>query len=196
VSLLVSVDERRLPLYGWLVLGVALGCGAALFAPSAAPDSLWFLFLCGLATVAAMLLPGVSGAFVLLVLGQYAAVIEALRAADVSVLLPLAAGAATGAVAFSRGMTWLLRHRRQPTMLVVVGFLGGSLLAVWPFREWVYDAGFVRLAEAHPYIPQALDRGVLLGVGTLLAGFSLHHGVERLARRAGQRKRGPAGSGE
>lgn len=190
VSLLGTVGERRLPSYGWLVAGVALGCGVSLSTSGSSPDSLWFLFVCGVVTAAAMLLPRVSGAFVLLVLGKYTDVIEAFYVGDLAVLLPLLAGGATGAVVVSRGMTWLLEHRRQATMMVIVGLLGGSLLAVWPFREWVYDdvEGVVRLVDAGLYVPQTLDRGVLLGSGTMLIGFVSYAWIERLVRRAGRRR--------
>lgn len=187
VSLLVGVGEKRFAPYAWLLAGVTLGCTAVLFVPaSTPPDSLWFPFLGGLLLVVVMMMPGLSGAIVLVLLGEQAASLGALTRFGIEVMVPLAAGALAGALLFSRLMTWLLDRYRVQTMLTMVGMLGGSLLALWPFREWVYTDidGRMTLVSAAPYLPQTLDRGVLLGVGMMLIGAAVYGVLERALRRA------------
>lgn len=186
VSLLAGVGEKRFAPYAWLLAGVALGCSAVLFVPGATPpESLWPAFLGGLLLVVVMMVPGLSGAIVLVILGEQAASLGALARFDIDVLAPLAAGALAGALLFSRLMTWLLDRYRVHTMLTMVGMLGGSLLALWPFREWIYTEidGRMTLVSAAPYLPQTLDRGVLLGVGMMLVGAAVYGVLERGLRQ-------------
>lgn len=186
VSLLFSVDERNLSAYGWLVAGVAVGASTVFIVPASTPDALWFLFLCGILVVTAMLIPGISGAFVLLLLGKYADAVDALSRFDLGFLLPLAAGAVTGAILFARLVGWLLHHYRRRTMLTAIGIIGGSLLTVWPFQEWVYVevGGKMRLVSSTPYLPQTLDLGVALGLLAMIVGVVVFRLLDRLASRA------------
>src|SRR5690606_541558 len=136
------------------------------------PDDIWFVFLCGMIAIAAMLLPGISGSFVLLILGKYTETIDALGRLDFSFLMPLAAGIVAGALAFSRAIAWLLAHYHRQTMLAVIGILGGSLLAVWPFKEREYALidGKNRLVASHPYFPDSVDSTVMLGLAAMMVG--------------------------
>lgn len=89
------------------------------------------LFLSGMVAICAMILPGISGSFILLILGQYDYVLEAAKDLDVLTLLPAAIGAVVGIIAFSRLLSWLLKHREHLTIAVLVGFMMGSLRKIW-----------------------------------------------------------------
>jgi putative membrane protein len=167
----------------WLVLGVAAGISMALLTPVDTPDEIWFLFLCGLIAAVAAMMPGLSAALMLLVLGKYAATIEAVARIDFTYLAPLIAGAVLGAVALSRLLSALLARHAQPLMLAATGIMGGSLLAVWPFqhREFVEIGGTRHLVATQAYLPETFDTGVIIGLCAMLAGAAAYRLLQRLA---------------
>ncbi len=186
IGLLSHVGARTIGSWAWIGLGVVLGLAAATLVPVKTPDAGWFIFLCGMVAVAAMLVPGISGSFVLLILGKYSDAIEALGRFELSFLLPLGAGALAGAIAFSRAIAWLLDRFYRRTILTVIGVLGGSLLAVWPFkdREYRMVGEKARLVAAHSYFPTHIDTLVVSGLAAMLAGIVLYRLLDRLAQHA------------
>ena len=131
-------------------------------------------------------MPGISGSFVLLILGKYTDAIEALGRLDFSFIAPLAAGVVTGALLFSRAISWLLDHFYRQTLLAVIGVLGGSLLAVWPFKDRHYETigTKVKLVRADPYIPSDFDLTVFFTIVAVLTGIFLYRFLDRLAQHA------------
>lgn len=126
---------RALATFGLLGLaaGVALGWGA----PAVADRALTPLatFAAGALASSAWLLPGVSGAFVLLLLGLYAPLLTALTNGDLAAIAPFAAGLAVGVVAFSKLLAYLLARARVALLAALTGFLAGSLTQIWPWRH-------------------------------------------------------------
>lgn len=130
---------RQAPVRGapsWFAL--VLGAGAMLalvFMPTVQLQaSLPVVFVSGMVAICAMILPGVSGSFILLMLGVYPEILGAVARFDVVVLLVFVAGCATGLLSFSRLLQWLLGHYHRLTLAVLTGLLIGSLAAVWPWR--------------------------------------------------------------
>lgn len=193
VGLLAHVETEGMTGLFWLALGAAFGLAAATLVPVQTPDAGWFIFLAGMAAIAAMLVPGISGSFVLLILGKYTDAIDALGRLDFSFLLPLLGGVVTGALVFSRAISWLLDRFYRQTMLTVIGILGGSLLAVWPFKERHYEVigGKERLVSADAYFPLTLDAGVVGGALAILAGVLLYRLLDRLAQHSGEEADAP-----
>lgn len=126
------------PLRGGAWFCLVLGCGVALgvvgLNPMTLPATLPWLFCGGAIAICAMILPGVSGSFLLLLLGLYEPVLTAVRDLDAVRLGVFMAGCVTGLLSFSHALGWLLRHWRQPTLALLTGFLLGSLALVWPWR--------------------------------------------------------------
>lgn len=184
VGLLSHVHVRGVTGWLWIAFGVVLGLMAAILVPVRTPDASWFIFLCGVTAAAAMLVPGISGSFVLLILGKYTDAIEALGKLDFSFIGPLAAGVVTGALLFSRAIGWMLEHFYRQTLLTVIGVLGGSLLAVWPFKDRHYEAAGEKmlLVSANPYVPQQLDPTVAFTIVAVAAGIFLYRFLDRLAQ--------------
>jgi putative membrane protein len=194
VVVLMGEVERYGPRQALTALtGVALGFTIVNLVPVATPDAPWFIFLCGFVAISAMLLPGISGSFILLILGKYAYIINALGTFDLVVITTFAAGMLTGLVAFSRVIVWLLERYHQSTLLVIKGILIGSLWIIWPFQERVYETvrGKERLVGSSPVWPDAFDGGVAASLALLLAGFILVLVIHRLAR-PGAASPGPA----
>ncbi|MFC1688418.1 DUF368 domain-containing protein [Pseudomonadota bacterium] len=167
------------------LLGVALGFLVVTLVPLETPTSAWFIFLCGFIAISAMLLPGISGSFILLILGKYAYIIDALGRFDLGIMIVFGAGAVTGLVVFSRAIVWLLNRFHRSTLLVIKGILVGSLWIIWPFQDRVYVTvrGKSKLLESSPIWPEAFNATVLASLGLLLSGFVLVLVIDRLARR-------------
>ena len=117
--------------------GFAAGWGVAVAVPASTPETAWFVFAAGALASAAMILPGVSGAYVLVLLKKYTYVLAALGRLDLAVLAPFGLGVAAGLVLLSRVLGWLLGRCRQPTLFALAGLVAGSLWSLWPYRAVV-----------------------------------------------------------
>lgn len=117
------------------VLGAGLGVAVCTLTPTRTPDTGLFLFLCGAIAVCTMILPGISGSFVLLILGKYDYVMQAISNLDVPVLAVFGLGCVIGILAFAKFLHWLLGRWEKETMLVLLGFVLGSLVKVWPWAD-------------------------------------------------------------
>lgn len=114
--------------------GAAAGAGVAFLTSLALPVNLLTVFLGGAVAICAWILPGVSGSFVMLLLGLYPSVVAAISGLDVVFLGVLAAGCATGLLLFSRFLAWVLERRYEATLALLAGFMAGSLLTLWPWH--------------------------------------------------------------
>ena len=135
--------------------GIAAGWGLAVAVPASTPETAWFVFAAGACASAAMILPGVSGAYVLVLLKKYAYMLAALGRLDLAVLVPFGLGVAAGLVLLSRALGWLLGRFRRPTLFALAGLVAGSLWSLWPYR--------LAMAERSvPAWPETLDPVSLL----------------------------------
>lgn len=122
------------------VLGLVLiaGVGIAYFiteaTPAQTPEALWFVFLSGAIAICAMILPGISGSFILLILGKYAFVLDAVNERDVLVIGVFIAGCVIGLLLFSHVIGWLLHHYHNIAVALLAGFMIGSLNKIWPWK--------------------------------------------------------------
>lgn len=125
--------------YGLALVGAIVAFALTGIAPRDVSDpSLLLVFGAAAIAICAMILPGVSGAYLLLVLGMYELTLEAASTLDLAYLGVFALGAATGLAVFSRALSWLLDHRHDATMAVLVGLMAGALRTLWP---WQTDVG-------------------------------------------------------
>lgn len=118
-----------------LMLGTAVAVGLAFLAPASENSSFFYVFLCGIAAISSMILPGLSGSFVLIVMGNYALVLGAINTLSMSILIPLALGCGFGLVAFSHVLSWVFKHYANQTLALMTGFVLGSLVVIWPWKE-------------------------------------------------------------
>jgi putative membrane protein len=115
--------------------GALVSYGITLLSPAQTPPSIWFIFLTGVLSVSALLIPGLSGAFILLLLGKYQYMVNALISFNVVVILVFLGGCMVGLIGFSRILTWTLDNYHSATVALLTGFMLGSLNKVWPWRE-------------------------------------------------------------
>lgn len=187
VWLLLRGQER--PNMPWLYALIGAGVGVAVvnLVPADTPDADWFLFLCGALAISAMLLPGISGSFILLILGKYTVILTAIGDANLGVLLPFLAGCGVGLIVFSRLLSYALKHCHAQMVWLMGGLLMGTLWAIWPFqqREYVMVRGKEKLMSSTPVLPDAWDSPyVLLSLGLMVLGLIIVMAMQRLARKA------------
>ncbi|MEX0588557.1 MAG: DUF368 domain-containing protein [Cyanobium sp.] len=176
-----------------MVIGAA---GALVFVtrvPVTMPHDPFTVFWSGAVAIMAMILPGISGSFLLLILGQYQYVMEAVKGLDWPVLLPFALGCAVGLLSFVRLLQWLLQRWHGQTVALLVGVMAGSLWKIWPFRTVLESAKnakgkLVVLRDALAAPPDAGSLAVALLLGA--TGVALVVGLEWLQHRVGAAEMG------
>lgn len=145
---------------GFLIGGIALGVVVCTLSPTQTPDALWFIFISGAIAICAMILPGISGSFILLILGKYeyimARITELTSGVDVAsnfaILAVFGIGAVVGILGFSKFLRWLLARWNKETLIVLAGFIVGSLVKVWPWSntEAILKAQNPEVAQSYP----------------------------------------------
>jgi len=144
-----------------LFMGIALGLSISFLNPAMENDNLWFVFFCGIISVSGMTLPGFSGSFILIILGNYVLLlvdsVNALSATfyEISggnfgfinnpermrmlqVLIVFTLGSVVGLVTFSHALSYILKHYKSITMASIIGFIVGSLGVVWPWKKTIF----------------------------------------------------------
>ncbi|MGR8921688.1 MAG: DUF368 domain-containing protein [Gammaproteobacteria bacterium] len=171
-----------------LVAGIGLGAIVVTAVPAETPEAWWFVMLSGALAISAMVVPGISGSFVLLLLGKYAYVLDALGHLRFEVIVPFALGAGGGLIAFTRLLSWFLHRFERQALIGISGVLVASLWTIWPFqqRSYVEIRGKSRLLESTPVLPEA--PGLALAAAALaVLGFALVIVLQQLANRAAAR---------
>lgn len=170
------------------ILGFIVGGVVAFYitvaTPAETPSNLLFIFLCGAIAICAMILPGVSGSFILVLLGKYFFIMEAVKTLDIKIIVIFGAGACIGITTFSRVLSYALKHFRNITLAVLTGFMLGSLNKVWPWKKTVetfIDSYGVEkpLIETNIWPNQYLLEAIVL----MLVGFFLVYFLEKLSNR-------------
>lgn len=189
-----------------LIIGIALSYYITIARPVSSPDSYWYLFLSGFIAIIAMILPGISGAFILLLMGSYETVIgtinqfrdglvnfntEVLGQAILK-LGVFAIGAIIGLKTFSKVLHWMFEKHKNTTLALLIGFMAGSLNKVWPWKQ-VLETRINSHGEVVPYIdksilPQNFDGQpqILTAITLAIIGFIVIFGMEKLAAKLGK----------
>jgi putative membrane protein len=166
IYILKGLDKWSLPNIISLLAGVGIAAFICVASPAQTPDALWFIFLSGAIAICAMILPGISGSFILLLLGKYAFVMTAVTELNIPVLAVFAVGCAVGIVSFSHFLSWLLKKFYMLTIALLSGFMLGSLLKVWPWKVPGASEGF-----DYPALPAQFEQvtGLDAQLGTSIA---------------------------
>lgn len=134
---LLAKEQSRWGVQHWiaLLIGAAIVFGISILAPAQLPGYWWVLFLGGFVAICAMILPGISGSFILLLVGLYPVFLNAINTLDLVALASFGAGCVCGLMVFSRFLSWLLASYHSVTLATLIGFLVGSLNVTWPWKE-------------------------------------------------------------
>jgi putative membrane protein len=138
------------------LVGIAVAYYITVAAPAETPTELWFIFLSGAIAICAMILPGISGSFILLLLGKYEYILGAVKELRIATILTFAVGCVVGLLSFSHALNWMLKHRFSVTVALLTGFMVGSLNKVWPWKEVVRT-----YTDRHGEVKPLLEQNVL-----------------------------------
>lgn len=182
--LLQQVPRWNLPNGLLFLLGAGVTLLIAFVNPMAAQVSYWYLFLCGAIAICAMILPGISGAFILLLLGVYDFVLSALRGLDLAVIVVFASGCALGLLSFAHLLSWTFEHYRDRTYAFLTGMLLASVVVLWPWKLVPEDAvlGTQYLSPSAYAATTGAPSTILSVLLLLLLGFALVLFFERIGR--------------
>lgn len=156
----ISVS-RRIPQWNLsLIIALMLGTAGAYLlvglVPVQTPETWWFFFISGAIAICAMILPGISGSFILVLLGKYQFLVSAVNQRDIIPLLWTALGCAVGIVSFAQLLSWLFRRYHDLTVAVLTGFMLGSLRKVWPWKETISY-----ITDRHGEIIPTVERNII-----------------------------------
>ena len=180
--LLIELGRLRISDLVEMMLGFGIGILIVTAVPTVTPDSWWFIMLVGALAICAMVVPGISGSFVLLLLGKYAYVLDAVGHLRMAVIIPFAVGAAAGLFTFTRVLSWLLHRYERAALLGIAGFLVASLWVIWPFqqRRYVEIRGSSKLMESAAQMPE-LSAGTFMVLALATVGFAAVVALHRMA---------------
>ena len=189
-----------------LIIGAVLAYGMSMITPASENDNIFYLIFCGALAICDMLLPGISGSYTLILLGNYKlVVIDAVSQLNFSVLLPVAVGVVIGFLAFSRFLSWLMKNYGDQTTAMLTGFVFGSLGFIWPWKiphyaKTISEDGFeleVLNSLGEPvvefwekYLPD-LNSGTFIAIALMVVGILTLAGIEKLAHSKGGKKSEP-----
>ncbi len=177
-----------------LFLGVFVAFGIGLVPPTQGSDNLIYLFFCGMLVVVAMILPGISGAFILILLGAYRTALDTvdqLKAFELEgfiVFAVMASGGLVGLKVFAKLLRWLFTNYKNMVLATMTGFLLGSLYKVWPWKEvtqyYTNSSGERTPLTSVSVVPDVLtaDTQVVLAVSTFILGLALLFFLEYLSK--------------
>lgn len=169
-----DVKERNWKTGLGFLLGAALAFYITVATPAETPSHFLFIFLCGAIAICAMILPGISGSFILVLLGKYFFIMEAVKTLDLKVIAIFGIGACVGITSFSRLLSYALSHMRNITLAVLSGFMLGSLNKVWPWKETI--EGVEQNIAPNAFVWQAVCLALL--------GFVMVYGIEKISSKS------------
>lgn len=170
------------------LIGAAVAYFITELPPNENVESIPYLFLSGALAVCAMILPGISGAFILVLLGSYKTILDAVHEKDLKIVITVALGAIFGLLSFARLLKWMFTHYKNLTLALLTGFILGSLNKIWPWKKVLETKTFgdktIVIDDANIW-PSAFegDNQLIFAVILAIIGFSLIFILERLASK-------------
>ena len=189
IFVLKKINQWNSAVFLGLILGGVFAYQLTQLTALGNSDSNWYLFLSGAIAICAMILPGISGAFILVILGSYANVLQALNDKDIAKITIFMTGALIGILSFSRLLKWLFKRFKNMTLAVLTGFMIGALSKIWP---WKKTLSFRENSEgiSVPLKEQCIapfsfdgDPQILSAIGLMLFGFLIIFFLEKIGAK-------------
>lgn len=189
-----TVEKIDFPSILSFIIGTAVAVGTTIVNPAAENDNFFYLILCGVVAICCMILPGLSGSFILVLMGNYQLVmIKAVSHLDFMVLIPVGIGCVAGLAAFSRFLSWLLSKYGNVTLAAMTGFVLGSLLFIWPWKKPIFQTypnghevfdnqGNPVIAGYDKFLPD-FDTSTFIAIALMIAGVVVLCLIEEISAR-------------
>lgn len=177
------------------IIGTAIAYSISIISPATENSNFFYLVLCGVVGIISMILPGLSGSFILILMGNYKLImLESVSKFDLSVLIPVGIGVVLGLPAFSQILSWIFKKFRDITLASLTGFIFGSLGILWPWKKVIplTDNGIpIANSKGDPviagydyFIPNEVNTEVLIAVALILTGLLSVWLIERMAQKS------------
>lgn len=189
-----TISKFNLPVIAFLVLGTAIAVSITILSPARENDSFLYLIICGVVAVCSMILPGISGSFVLVLMGNYELVLRSITDLNIVNLAAIGIGCAIGLPSFSHLLSWLYKKYKNQTIALLTGFILGSLTVIWPWKHSFDSARNLIPANefgallapdvkvfSYERILPALDGQLLLAAAIAIVGFLSIYLLEKKA---------------
>ncbi len=188
IMILKDIKKWKLSIFIALLAGIVIAYWITTITPAQTREAYWFVFLSGSIAICAMILPGISGSFILLLLGKYQFILNAVSELKLLILGIFTAGAVTGLILFSKILSWLLKKFHYPTIALLAGFMGGSLNKIWPWKvtteTFIDRHGVEQPLVQKNVLPEITEgSGFFTAVLIAIAGFSLIFIIIGLSKR-------------
>lgn len=190
-----TISKWNLTTILMIIIGVTIAAIISYLNPASRNENVFYLFICGVVAMASMLLPGLSGSFVLILMGNYQLIfLEAVPDFNLAILTPVVLGSIAGFIILSRIISYLLKQFRDGTIGLLTGFILGSLLIIWPWKRPKYlfdEAGEIvvrkgkMIIEGYTwYLPQIEDAATWISVFFIILGIGLVIFIESYAKKS------------
>jgi putative membrane protein len=189
-----SIDRWSLSVVLSFIIGTMAALSLAFLSPAVENKSFLYVFMCGALSISAMILPGVSGSFVLILMGNYQLIVlKSISAMDLSILIPFGLGCLVGLVAFAHLLSYIIKRFKNPATAVLTGFVAGSLIFVWPWKTAVFALdsmgnilqrkGENIVLRYDRYVPDTLNTETILAIALAVIGALIVIGIEKKASK-------------
>ena len=188
-----TIDKVNIPVAVTFIAGTGIAIFISMLNPATENRDIYYLFICGIVAVCSMILPGLSGSFVLILMGNYKLVfIHAVNNFDLKILVPVVLGAGFGLLAFSHLLSWIFQKFKNETIALLTGFILGSLSILWPWKKEVFltdEAGNLLLKNNgdmiiqgyEKYFPESFNQEVAIAIFLLIIGIFSIWLIEKFA---------------
>ncbi len=168
-----TIEKWTLSVLLVFIIGTAAAVSVSLLSPAHENDSFFYLMICGVVAVCSMILPGLSGSFVLILMGNYQLVmIDAINEMRLDVLLPVVLGSALGLLGFSYILSWVFKKFRDQTISILTGFILGSLGIIWPWKNAIIQPfGDKEKVVGYDYILPEMNMEFVIALAFIIIGF-------------------------
>ncbi|MFC2100362.1 DUF368 domain-containing protein [Bacteroidota bacterium] len=190
----ISVSKWTFPVILTFIIGTAIAIIISVLSPATENSGFIYLLICGVAAVCSMILPGLSGSFILVLMGNYQLIfIDAVNERNLTIWIPVLIGAAAGLLAFSYLLSWVFKKYRNETISLLTGFILGSLAILWPWKNTIFlvdNLGQKVLKKGEPIVikyerilPESFNNEVFWAIIIAIAGILSIWAVERFAQQ-------------
>ena len=183
-----TVENWKLSTISSFIIGTLLAVMFTFLTPAGQNNSFFYLVLCGVVAVCSMILPGLSGSFVLILMGNYQLVaIDAINNRDINILIPVLIGAVGGLVAFSHILAWVFKRYKDQTIAALTGFILGSLGIIWPWKSPIEELFGNKLKViGYDYFLPELNMEFLIAIIIMIIGIISIWIMEHSAQKTGK----------
>lgn len=185
-SVAKTIEKVSLGVIVTFIVGAAAAVSITFLTPATENSQTWYLFVCGIIAACSMILPGLSGSFILILLGNYQLVmIDAVNNLNIKVLAPVAIGAGVGLLGFSHILSWVFKKFKDQTISLLSGFILGSLPILWPWKkEIIAQFGDKEKVVGYDWLlPDSFNSELIIAIVLALVGIATILVMEKFANK-------------